>query len=108
LSTDQDESGALTAENIQSLGKRMGRDLSAEQAAAFITQADKDGSGKPISQHPLPASHQSVCHNFNVCLRPKLGGRPIFGSTVAYVHLLDDAICHLYIEIMPCVHAWMQ
>ena len=42
---DHDESGVLTAENVIALGRRLGRELSAAQAAAFIEQADKDGSG---------------------------------------------------------------
>ena len=42
---DHDESGVLTAENVIALGRRLGRELSAAQAAAFIERADKDGSG---------------------------------------------------------------
>eukprot|EP01044_Picomonas_judraskeda_P020194 COSAG03_NODE_4432_length_1555_cov_3.054258_2_plen_160_part_00 len=42
---DHDGSGKLTAENIQALGGRMGRAVTADQAAAFIKEHDKDGSG---------------------------------------------------------------
>ena len=42
---DHDESGKLTAENIQALGERMGRAVTAGQAVAFIKEHDKDGSG---------------------------------------------------------------
>ena len=42
---DHDGSGKLTAENIQALGGRMGRAVAADQAAAFIKEHDKDGSG---------------------------------------------------------------
>lgn len=42
---DQDESGTLSAENVQALGSRLGRSLTTEQATAYIAAADKDGSG---------------------------------------------------------------
>ena len=48
-SLDTDGSGTLTPANIQTaLGLRLGQELSAEQAQAFISQADLDGSGNLV------------------------------------------------------------
>jgi hypothetical protein len=42
---DIDKSGKLTAENIEALGKRLGRVVSADQASAFIAEHDRHGTG---------------------------------------------------------------
>ena len=85
-SIDQDESGTLTAENVQALGERLGRSLTVEQAAAYIAAADKDGSGVLLLDE-FAAWFETEAQNFAADRQGGEGGR--HHSTLADELLMD-------------------